>query len=83
MEAIRQTLLTNWHFMRWFRLGIGIFMAIQAVQLHDVILGLIGTFFLYQAITNSGCCGARGCAVGVKRNANNEIGKGEEPKDEN
>lgn len=75
METIRQTLLTNWHFMRWFRLGIGIFIAIQAIQLHDAIFGLIAAFFLYQAIANSGCCGARGCAVKVKRNVDEMIGE--------
>lgn len=56
-------LFTNWHFMRWLRLGLGIFVAVQAVQLHDTLSGLIAFFFLYQAVTNTGCCGSGGCVV--------------------
>ena len=63
MEAIKQMIFTNWHFMRWLRLVLGGFIAVQAIQNHDLIPGLIGAFFLYQAITNTGCCGANGCAV--------------------
>jgi hypothetical protein len=49
-----QTLLTGWHFMRWFRLAISIF--------------IVCSFFLYQALTNTGCCGANGCAVPTAKN---------------
>lgn len=59
---LRQMLFTNWHFMRWLRLGLGVFVAVQAVQMHDTLSGLIAFFFLYQAVTNTGCCGS-GCAV--------------------
>ena len=60
---IKQTLFTGWHFMRWLRLGIGIFIAIQAIQMQDPLSGFIAAFFLFQAATNTGCCGAGGCAV--------------------
>lgn len=49
--------------MRWLRLGFGVFIAIQAIQTHDALSGLIAAFFLFQAATNTGCCGANGCAV--------------------
>ena len=59
-----QTLFTGWDFMRWFRLGMGIFIAIQAIQTHDSAIGFVAAFFLFQAITNTGCCGS--CAVPLK-----------------
>jgi len=57
------TLLTNWPIIRWLRLGLGVFMAVQAVQHQDALAGFISTFFLFQAVTNTGCCGSTGCAI--------------------
>lgn len=59
----KETLLTNWHFMRWLRLGMGLYAAVVALQLHDPLSGFIAALFLFQAATNTGCCGAGGCAV--------------------
>lgn len=63
METIKQTLFTNWNFMRWVRLGLGLIIGIQAIQNHEPVLGLLSAFLLFQAITNTGCCGSNGCAV--------------------
>lgn len=60
---IQQSLFTNWHFMRWLRLVLGIFIAIQAVQMQDTFSGFIAVFFLFQAVTNTGCCGTKNCAL--------------------
>lgn len=57
------TLVSNWNFMRILRLGIGIYIAVQAIQNHDIFAGIIASFFILQAITNSGCCGSGGCAT--------------------
>jgi hypothetical protein len=65
---IKQTLLTGWNFMRWLRLGLGVFIAIQAVQTHDLFSGGIAAFFLFQVATNTGCCGASSCAVPITKN---------------
>lgn len=70
---IKQTLFTGWHFMRWLRLGLGIFIAIQAIQLHDTLTGFIAAFFLFQAATNIGCCGTSGCAVPTTKNNTDKI----------
>ena len=67
METIRQTLFTGWHLMRWLRLAFGIIFMVQAIQMHDMLVGAIAGFFLFTAITNIGCCGARGCAVPTKK----------------
>jgi hypothetical protein len=63
MDTIKDVLFTNWHFMRWLRLGLGLFMGFQAIQVYDPLAGFIAFFFLYQAATNTGCCGAGVCAV--------------------
>jgi hypothetical protein len=63
IEAIKQTLFTQWNLIRWIRLAVGIFLAVQAVQIHDAIAGLLSFIFLFQAFTNTGCCGVSGCAV--------------------
>ncbi len=59
----KETILTGWHFMRWLRLGMGLYAATVAFQLHDPLSGFIAAIFLFQAVTNTGCCGANGCAV--------------------
>jgi len=68
---IREILFSDWHLMRWLRLGLGVYIAVQAVQLHDMLAGVIAAFFLIQAITNTGCCGTRSCAVPTKTNSDN------------
>jgi hypothetical protein len=73
MNAIKTTLLYNWHFMRVLRLGFGIFIAIQAVKMHDAFSGLIAAFFLFQAVTNTGCCGTQNCSTSVPKNNIEEV----------
>jgi hypothetical protein len=56
-------LFTGWHFMRWLRLALGVIIGISAFQTHDSISGFVAAFFLFQAVTNTGCCGANGCTT--------------------
>ena len=67
MNTITQTLFTGWHFMRWLRLAFGIYVAYQAFVMHDNMLAFLSAFFLFQAVTNTGCCGAQGCAVPITK----------------
>jgi hypothetical protein len=69
METIKQTLFTGWHFMRWLRLAFGIFSIIQAIEMHDSLIGAIGGFFLFTAVINTGCCSAGGCATPMPKDA--------------
>lgn len=69
---MKQLLVTNWSFMRWLRLGIGLFLVIQAFRMHDSITGFFGAFFLFQAISNTGCCGVNGCATPTPGKNNGE-----------
>ena len=68
MNAIKHTLMSNWNFMRVFRLGVGIFIAIEAIKTQNIFSGLIALFFLYQSIVNTGCCGTQGCATNLMKN---------------
>jgi hypothetical protein len=59
---MKAKLFTGWNFMRWLRLALGVIIGISAIQTHDSISGFVAAFFLFQAVTNIGCCGAAGCA---------------------
>jgi len=67
-----QTLLTNWHLMRWLRLVLGVIFAVQALYYMDPVPGFFGAFFLFQAATNSGCCGGNACAIPVNEKSSKE-----------
>jgi hypothetical protein len=69
MNSLKQKLLTNWHFMRLLRLGIGLAMLVMGIQSADWLMGVFSTFFLYQAVTDTGCCGTQGCAPARKPSA--------------
>jgi hypothetical protein len=64
----KQTLLTDWNFMRILRLVLGIYIAIKAVETLSILSGFFAAFFIFQAITNKGCCGSNGCSVPIKKN---------------
>lgn len=53
--------------MRWLRLGLGLFVGYQALVLQDAFAGIIAGLFLFQAVTNTGCCGSSGCAIPAKK----------------
>jgi len=72
MRYITENLLTGWNFIRWIRLGLGLFISVQAIQLHDTIAGLVAAWFLFQAVTNTGCCGASGCSSPVVKTSEND-----------
>ena len=67
METIKQTLFSGWHLLRWLRPVFGIFFMVQAIQMHDAMVGAIAAFFLVTAITNIGCCEAGRCAASTRK----------------
>lgn len=67
MQAVKQMLFTGWTIMRWLRLVLGSIIAVQAIQQHDSLSGIIAAFFLFQAITNTGCCGSQGCGMPMRK----------------
>ena len=73
MNTIKETLLLNWNFMRALRLVLGIFVAYQAIKTHDAFSGVIAAFFIFQAVTNTGCCGAQACSTPTRKNNSDAI----------
>ncbi len=57
----KERLLSNWHLMRIFRLAIGLWLAIGAIYMKELMFGVMGVFFIYQALADTSCCGAAGC----------------------
>lgn len=62
-----KNILTNWTFMRAFRLVLGIAILIQAVTQRDMLPGLLALFLLGTALANIGCCSSNGCAVNLNQ----------------
>ncbi len=50
-------LLNNWDFMRFIRLGIGLWIGYSAIAEQQFVLGLLAAFFIVQAVLNIGCAG--------------------------
>ncbi len=59
----KTNLFTNWHTMRWVALSIGIFLAVMALWYNDIVTGFLSAFFIFQAVTNTGCMVAQSCGV--------------------
>ena len=73
MLSIKQTLFTGWNLMRFLRLGFGLFFVIQAIQTSNTFMGLAGGFFLFTAITNTGCCAGGSCAAPMNKTESTDI----------
>jgi hypothetical protein len=68
---MKQLLFTNWHAMRWIRLAIGLFFLQQAIQFHEIVLGFMAVFFLFQSVFNTGCS-LNGCSIPTYKKSKNE-----------
>ncbi len=55
LSAVKQNLLTNWHPMRWVALGIAVILGFNWLINAAPVSGFIALFFLFQAVTNTGC----------------------------
>jgi len=65
---MKQTILSNWNFIRVLRLAMGIAIIVQAVMVKDLLFGLAGILFTGMAVFNAGCCGTGGCYAPPKKN---------------
>ena len=66
---MKQTILTNWTFVRILRLLLGLGIIVQAVIAKDAFLGVAGLLFSSMAVFNVGCCGTGGCATTPKKSS--------------
>lgn len=72
MSELKNKLLYNWTPMRMLRTGAGIVAAGGAIQSHDILLGCLAAFLLYQGLADVGCCGSNNCGYVPK--AKNKTG---------
>jgi len=71
MLNIRQMISSDWHLMRVIRLGAGLFIAYQAWHDGSYLTGLLAGIFIFQAITNTGCCAGGSCTLPTRNQASN------------
>ena len=67
---MKQAIITNWTFMRFLRLGIGIAILAQAVITKDILFVFFGLAFTAMPVFNVGCCGTGGCDVQPEKKVN-------------
>ncbi|MGO4819552.1 hypothetical protein [Flavobacterium sp. W22_SRS_FP1] len=63
-----QALLIDWNLMRFVRLGLGVYIGMQAFETQSILSGLLAAFLLYQVVTNNSCCAANACAIPKNKN---------------
>lgn len=73
MDNFKEMVVTGWSARRVFGAVLTTFVVVQAVMLKDSLLGLLGAYFFYQVITNTGCFGSDGCAVPVQESTDVKI----------
>jgi hypothetical protein len=61
-----ELILQKWTFMRFLRLGIGVWLIVESITSHETMFMLLGGLFTAQAIFNMGCVGGN-CAVPARR----------------
>ena len=64
---MKQAIFSNWNFMRFIRLGLGIAIIIQSVIVKDWTIGALGVLFSCMPIFNISCCAVGGCAATAKK----------------
>lgn len=56
-------MFSNWTFMRFLRLGLGLAVLVQAAMAKDLLFAGLGLLFVAMPVFNVGCCSAAGCDV--------------------
>lgn len=64
---MKNTIFSNWNFMRFFRLGLGLAILVQAIMAKDMVFAIVGLLFTALPILNIGCCGSNGCVVSATK----------------
>ncbi len=67
-------LLVGWNVFRIIRLLIGMIALVQGIIQKEGLMLLAGSWILFSALFNKGCCGPAGCSVPAsKQHANKEV----------
>jgi hypothetical protein len=56
-NQIKSKVFAGWHPLRWTALGIGLIAGYHWLTEGSAMAGLLAAFFLFQAVTNTGCLG--------------------------
>lgn len=56
-NLIKSKVFTGWHPLRWTALGIGLIAGFHGLTEGSAMAGFLSVFFLFQAVTNTGCLG--------------------------
>ncbi len=68
---MKQLIGSNWNFMRFLRLGLGLAILFQAALAANMSMGIAGLLLTLMALLNMGCCGAGGCNVPSNKTTKN------------
>lgn len=60
---MKQIIFSNWTFMRFLRLAMGIAILVQGIMVKDMMFAFAGILFTVMPVFNMGCCGSAGCAA--------------------
>ena len=72
-----ELILRKWTFMRFLRLGMGVWLIVESITSHETAFMILGGLFLVQAVFNVGCMGGN-CAVNTPQMRQNRFNRAEE-----
>ena len=78
INNLRQRLTTDWNFLRIVRLALVLIITIEAWNNSEILFAVLGSFLVFQAIFNYGCCGSSGCDIDHRRPKSKSLGEAEE-----
>lgn len=64
---MKQVIFSNWNFMRFLRLGLGIAIIVQSAIAGNWTMAILGLLFTAMPVFNIGCCGTAGCNTPIKK----------------
>ncbi len=77
ITAVKSMLLTNWHPLRWVALFISLMFFWNAYTYDSGMAAVLGAFFAFQTITNTGClvgsCAGGSCSPNVEKSTSQPI----------
>ncbi len=72
-----ELILQKWTFMRFLRLGMGVWLIVESITSHETAFMILGGLFTAQAVFNMGCMGGN-CAVNTPLMRQNRFSNTEE-----
>jgi hypothetical protein len=64
---MKEIIFSNWNFMRFLRLAIGIGIIVESIATSQWALLILGVLFTIMPVLNVACCGAGGCSVPTRK----------------